>query len=278
LQLGEVLNLKTLTVDEVCRIHYALVEEFAASDNPISPPGVKSQTMLESAVSRQHTGSGGRLKYPEPLTNAATLAYGLCCDHPFHNGNKRTALVALLVHLDRNKLTLFDVRQADLYHLVLAIATHTVIDVTKRKPKLTKSNRIDPDDEVREIAEWLRDRASPITRGERQITYRQLGRILTRFELSLEAPKGNYIEIAKYTEKRAGFFTRKTKQVRIHIGTISYRGEHEFVPIKDIKYLRNKCHLREEDGVTSDAFYSEGAIIDSFINKYRTILRKLANK
>jgi prophage maintenance system killer protein len=272
------LNLKTVSVDEVCQIHYALVEEFASSDNPISPPGVKSQTMLESAVFRQHTGSDGRLKYPDSLTNAATLAYGLCCDHPFHNGNKRTALVALLVHLDKNKLTLFDVRQADLYRLVLAIATHTVVDVGRRKPKLTKGNRIDADDEVREIANWIRDRANPITRGDRQITYRQLGRILKRFDFSLEAPKGNAIEIVKYVDTRAGLFTRKTKKVRTHIGTISYRGEHEFAPIIDIKYVRKICNLLEEDGVTSDAFYSEGAIIDSYINRYRTILRKLANK
>ena len=30
-------------------------------------------------------------------------AFGICCDHPFHNGNTRTALVTMLVHLDNNQ-------------------------------------------------------------------------------------------------------------------------------------------------------------------------------
>jgi len=54
------------------------------------------------SVYRQLTGYEGRYKYPLPLSNAAALVYGLCCDHPFYNGNKRLALVALIVHLDRN--------------------------------------------------------------------------------------------------------------------------------------------------------------------------------
>jgi len=76
------------------------VADFAGTGDPIAPPGVRSMTLLESAVSRQHTALGGRLKYADPVSSAATLLYGICSDHPFHNGNKRTALVAMLVHLD----------------------------------------------------------------------------------------------------------------------------------------------------------------------------------
>lgn len=62
----------TLSEDEVLRIHYALVEEFAITNNPIEPPGVKSETLLGSAVSRQHSGLGDVLKYPDAIHNAAT--------------------------------------------------------------------------------------------------------------------------------------------------------------------------------------------------------------
>ena len=36
-------------------------------------------------VGRQHTGLGDTLKYPRPIESAATLAYGVCCDHAFHD-------------------------------------------------------------------------------------------------------------------------------------------------------------------------------------------------
>lgn len=71
--------------------------------------------LLESAVARQFVGFGGELKYPSPIYNAATLTYGITSNHPFHNGNKRAALVAMLCHLDKNSLIVkADVTQEDL--------------------------------------------------------------------------------------------------------------------------------------------------------------------
>src|SRR5579863_10343234 len=93
----------TITSDEVLFIHNRLVEDFAASNDPISPPGIRSIALLESAVGRQHVAIGDILKYPTIHENAASLLYGLTCDHPFHNGNKRTALVSTLVHFDKNR-------------------------------------------------------------------------------------------------------------------------------------------------------------------------------
>jgi death-on-curing protein len=76
---------ETLSVDEVRYIHECLVEEFVESANPIFPPGVKSENLLASAVFRQQTCIDNVMKYPDPYTNAATLTFGICCDHPFHN-------------------------------------------------------------------------------------------------------------------------------------------------------------------------------------------------
>jgi hypothetical protein len=42
-------------------------------------------SLLGSAVSRQESGYGSLLKYHDPILNAATLLYGLCNDHQFHN-------------------------------------------------------------------------------------------------------------------------------------------------------------------------------------------------
>jgi death-on-curing family protein len=109
-------KVEMLTANDLLRIHYVLCSDFANAEDPIGYGGVKSQALLESAVGRQHAGFG-------PFKKAATLTFAVCNNHPFHNGNKRTALVAMLAHLDKNRLTLKgEVRQDELYELMLALA------------------------------------------------------------------------------------------------------------------------------------------------------------
>jgi death-on-curing protein len=264
----------TLSEDDVLRIHYTLVEEFAESNNPIDPPGVKSQALLGSAVSRQHSSLGETLKYPDAIHNSATLAYGLCCDHPFHNGNKRTALVAFLVHLEKNRLSLAGVPDAELFNMMLSIAKHEIPSIKSKARTLL--NRPHPDDEVEAIAEWIRRRVKPLKRGESQITFKQLRKILDRFGYELGNPDGNAIKIFRLVQERHLF--RPPRIVRLHIATIGYPRESVIISTENIKFVRKVCKLREEDGVDSDAFYGDGATIDTFINQHRKILQRLANK
>src|ERR1700674_5160443 len=141
--------------------------------------------LLESAAGRQLVGFEGRLKYPDPIRCAATLTYGVCCNHAFHNGNKRAALVAMLVHLDRNRMSLFEVDQSQLYSMVLEVANHTI---GLRKKQLSKGDvgRRDPDEEVGAIADWIKRNSDKLTRGEKPITYRRLRTILQSFGYSTD--------------------------------------------------------------------------------------------
>lgn len=66
-------NIETLTKQEVIEIHERLVIDAQASDDPISPSGIRSEALLESAISRQTAGFNGKLKYDTPLSNAASL-------------------------------------------------------------------------------------------------------------------------------------------------------------------------------------------------------------
>jgi len=54
---------RTLRAEEVLEIHFALVEDFARTPDPIVPPGVKHPDLLESATARQFTSLGGEPKY-----------------------------------------------------------------------------------------------------------------------------------------------------------------------------------------------------------------------
>src|SRR5690606_17193856 len=64
------------------------------------PGGVRDPGMLESALARpQHRALYGT---PDVADLAASYAFGLACNHPFVDGNKRAAFVAMEVFLELN--------------------------------------------------------------------------------------------------------------------------------------------------------------------------------
>jgi len=64
------------------------------------PPGVREETLLASALARpQHR---AMYKSPDVAELAASYAFGIARNHPFVDGNKRTAFVAMEVFLDLN--------------------------------------------------------------------------------------------------------------------------------------------------------------------------------
>ena len=272
------MDLQTLETADVLNIYAVLVADFAATDDPIAPAGIRSTHLLESAVARQLTGSGGYLKYPDALSNAAALTYGVCNNHPFHNGNKRTALVAMLVHLDRNKLILSSTTQDELYQIMLALAAHRINVRQDKRKRDAPTPWPNTDDEVAGLAIWLKKRVKRLQRGEKQINFRELRRCLEKFEYTLTNAQHNSLDVCRIDTVRTGFLRRQKATRLKRIGAIGYRDEGTFVSMKDLKRVRRLCRLCEEDGVDSEAFYGEAEAIDGFVNKYRTVLRRLARK
>lgn len=266
-----------LSVEDVLAIYEVLVEDFRGASDPISPAGVRDRGLLESAVHRQSTAFDGHVKYDHPLLSAASLAYGLCCDHAFYNGNKRTALVAMLVHLDRNGLTLPGVSQADLFDLMIAIADHKLASEKDRRRRGEEAGRPSPDEEVQSIHRWLRERAERIERGERVITYRQLRQALKQFNIEVQVVDANRVELVRFEERASGLpFFRKTQRARVKLGTVGYRDEGTDIAKSELKKIREMCGLTEEKGVDSRSFYSSGVVVDDFVCRYRRVLHRLS--
>ena len=221
---------------------------------------------------RQETGFEGRLKYGHPLLSAASLAYGLCCDHPFHNGNKRAALVSLLVHVDRNEYALSGIDQRELYDTMIALADHRFGLRDGRKT----DGRRSADEEVDAIYKWLRPNADKIERGERVITYRQLRKALGQFNITIDVASGNQADLFRHEPRVVGVFRRRQETVRVKIGTIGYRDEGTDIPKSEVKRIRELCGLTEDKGVDSRSFYSTGVVVDAFVCRYRRVLQRLA--
>ncbi|MHB1157151.1 MAG: type II toxin-antitoxin system death-on-curing family toxin [Phycisphaerales bacterium] len=279
-------SFETLTLEEVKNIHWSLVHMFEREADPISPAGERPGGMLESAVARQHIGLDGSLRFADPIANGASLAYGLCKNHPFHNGNKRTALVSLLVHLDKNKLIFKpQVDHRAVYEFITAMASDTLHCLPTRLGfapdayTLSEDSKLTYDQALQYAIAWVRARVRTFHRGDRPIAMRELKRILASYGYDLSDPNNNFSNIFKneeITERKWLGFAVKRSNVRKKVFQIACSGMNQTVQISTIKEVRRKCNLREEDGVDSDSFYGTQDRVDHFLNEYRNILKRLS--
>lgn len=66
--------------------------------------GLRDETLLESAVAAPQATMMGQPLISDSIEIAAAYLFYLCRNHPFVDGNKRTALAACLVFLESNGL------------------------------------------------------------------------------------------------------------------------------------------------------------------------------
>lgn len=85
-----------ISIVEILAIHDRLIEKTGGSF------GVRDEGGLQSAIARPFQTFGGDDTYTTPILKAAALLHSLCNNHPFIDGNKRTALVAAAYLLHRS--------------------------------------------------------------------------------------------------------------------------------------------------------------------------------
>ena len=92
--------IKYPTLDEVVAIHFRVTEKTGGSQ------GVRDWDLLASALGRPQATFGGQDLYPDIFLKAAALVQSLSSNHPFVDGNKRTALTTLEYFLHLNGINL----------------------------------------------------------------------------------------------------------------------------------------------------------------------------
>jgi len=235
-------------------IHWQLVKDFAGSRDPVDPPGIRSDDLLHSAMSRARTSLGAVLKYPTAPMAGAALLHSMVLNHPFHNGNKRTALVSLLVFLDKNNWSL-RCAEDDLYDFVLSVASHQVSEETP------ESSAAEADTEVNDIAAWIHKHITAKNIATRRLKFHDLRSILLKYECEFDhRGSGNRIEITR------GSMTAK----------VWYGGEGREVEPNTVNEIRKRLELDEDHGYDRDLFYNAEERLPEFVIKYRSILERLA--
>jgi death-on-curing protein len=61
--------------------------------------GIRDEGLLESALAQPRVSFGGEYRYENIFEMAAAYGFHICKNHPFFDGNKRTALVAIYTFL-----------------------------------------------------------------------------------------------------------------------------------------------------------------------------------
>jgi death-on-curing protein len=91
-------QLAHLTASPVKAIH----DEVLAAHGGLT--GIRDQALLESAAAAPQATIMGQPLISDPLEIAAAYLFYICRNHPFLDGNKRTALASSLVFLAENDL------------------------------------------------------------------------------------------------------------------------------------------------------------------------------
>ena len=112
------INIRFLTVQQVKAIHQQQILTFGGSS------GILDEGKLESAVFRAQN----LANYDQDATLydlAAAIGWGIANNHPFVDGNKRTAFVVMAVFLEINGM-MVTASEVDVVNIMLAVASNQI--------------------------------------------------------------------------------------------------------------------------------------------------------
>jgi death-on-curing protein len=125
-----------LSVELVREIHTEALERFGGLE------GVRDENLLAPAVLTPQSSFGGKSPYADIVDIAAAYLFYICGNHPFFDGNKRTAMMAAIVFLRLNGIdTLPDSEMWEQLMLEVAASKLDRDATTRRLRKLVKPAR-----------------------------------------------------------------------------------------------------------------------------------------
>lgn len=114
--------MKYLTPQQVLLIHDQAVKRFGGSH------GVRDLGLVESAVARPQATYDGKDLYENIFDKAAALLQSLLKNHPFVDGNKRTALSSTAIFLQLNKYKLINYHEEEVEFAVSVDNKHLTLE------------------------------------------------------------------------------------------------------------------------------------------------------
>ncbi|MDI6891956.1 MAG: type II toxin-antitoxin system death-on-curing family toxin [Actinomycetota bacterium] len=114
-------KIKPLTIEETKYLAHSLAQQFLEWGEPIPTFDSRFPNILESCLAVPLQTFGRKSFYPTLYDKAAMLFYLMIKNHPFENGNKRIAIISLLVFLYKNGYWL-EHKPEQLYKIAVFVA------------------------------------------------------------------------------------------------------------------------------------------------------------
>lgn len=256
-----------ISTDDVLRAHYLICDYFEAENNTKSVYGLRDEGLLISAVHRQATEFGGIPKWNDQFAVGASLFYGLNKNHAFHDGNKRTALLSLLLYIHRiNRVP--TLAQRELEDLTVHVAANQLSEKYPRFEKFIKK----PDPVISFIADFIRRHTRKRDTSYYSLTYEEFNARLRPYGYCLDRPRGNHINVFKI---RTGLLGNKQPKRIFQIG---FPGWKKQINLKAAKETLKACNLTPENGIDSHVFFLDGEPLYKLIHTYEGPLKRLRDK
>jgi len=110
-----------LDKEQVKRLHQKLLVATGGLD------GIRDEGMLDSALSVPFQTFDGVELFPSTVAKIARIAYGLVCNHPFVDGNKRIGTYVMMVLLELNHIEA-NFTDNDIIHIGFELANRKMSD------------------------------------------------------------------------------------------------------------------------------------------------------
>ena len=269
---------------DVVKAYYILSDYFYKEGEQMCF-GIKSFDLLSSAVARQDVAFDGHRKWTDEFDLMATLVYGLVMNHAFEDGNKRTALLALLLFLNKKGYKMVKPK-TELENLIVRIAANELSDYgSYRFPQGDKS---EDDYKIEFISERIRKSAKKKDKRIYQLTYREFDNKLREFGVYLDDQEKGFVKVYRVEpvkEQNISFFKKlfqrsgdRGEDRRVYLTRIPYKGMSKKVELGIIKSVLLKAGLTGEEGFDSGVFFYGDEPEYVLIKEYRDPLMRLKDK
>ena len=243
-----------MNIAEIKYIHEFLVIYFHDKEDPVSPPGIKNEGILESSVQRPFMSVGGQDAYQGVFNKGAALFHSLINNHCFHNGNKRAALLSTLSYLGENGYWVTIPTDDEMFEFTRKAAAHELCESRE--------------DELATISAWFKTNSRRRQNGENMLKIHELREILAGFgyQFGNDSNNGRYIELVKDGKVATKILKKGAK------GKEDYDKQY-------IQRLRKTLKLTSPYGVDSFAFYGERGFsqtLGKFMLMRHKVMRELA--
>lgn len=236
-----------LNCEDVLDAHYLICDHFLKLGEGIAGFGPKDFGLLSSAVSRQLASAFGTFIYDDFWEIASSLIFGLINDHPFHDGNKRTAFLSSVFFMMEHGYTpSVDITEVEDFTVEIADfkrANGRHMEVSEIAPKFKTMFR------------------KQDNRMSYLVTFNELQLLLNEHGCSIGSPNGNFINVYKGENR---------------VSQIGFPGWTKEVSRNAISTVRKSTGLLPENGVDAQVFFKGADPLSKLIGAYEEPLRRLA--